>query len=37
MDKIKQNCIDISGLKNLFVSRKLSPNLFELNKKGYYN
>ena len=37
MDKIKRNCIKISGKKNLFVSRKLSKNLFELNKKGYYN
>ncbi len=37
MDNIKQNCIDIVGSKNLFVLRKLSPNLFELNKKWYYN
>ncbi len=37
MDSIKENCIKKTWVKNLFITRKLSPNLFKLNKKGYYN
>ena len=37
IDNIKQNCIKKTNTKNLLVKRKLSENLFRLNKLGYYN
>ena len=37
VDQIKQDCINISGKNNFFVSRKISPNLFQLNEQWYFN
>jgi len=37
IDTIKKDCINISQKNNFFVSRKLSPNLFELNDQWYFN
>ncbi len=37
IDSIKQDCINISDKNNFFVSRKISENLFQLNKEGYFN
>lgn len=37
IDQIKQDCIDISGKNNFFVSRKISPVLFQLNENWYFN
>ena len=37
IDDLKQYCVDISWKKILLINRKLSENLFKLNKEWYYN
>lgn len=37
MDPIKENCLKIIDKDSILVKRKMSPTLFELIEKGYYN
>ena len=37
IDRIKQNTLEVLWKKTMLVKRKISENLFELNKKWYYN